>query len=157
VDYLEDGLGPEQRKLWRLHIEKCSECRVWAISEDPTLLLQRPATVEVGNSERVDRCVDSVTAMIRQDTLHRRLKRRPQLRLAVAAAALVVMLSATWWFTGVGSQEGTFTEDLPAPERQPVLGPEVEFDMNGDGMRIYQLADDEDTAVWFVVNPELES
>jgi hypothetical protein len=156
-DYLADVQQPEDRSAWRLHLQECGECRVWALTQEPTLVfLGEPAEADA-DSEQIRRCVDSVSAMIRQDALGRRLRWRPRLRLGAAAAALVSVLGGAMWMTGFRQHDPVVAEEYELHEKLPVVRPEVEFDMDGEGVRIYQLADDDDTAVWFVVNPDLES
>jgi hypothetical protein len=96
---------------------------------------------------------------IRQDRLERRLhRRRPW--MAAAAAAIMVVGGGIAWRTVIDGGSGA---PQPAVEVQQDPGlqispPTVEVEMAGEGVRVYQFANDEDadTAVYFIVDPALE-
>ncbi|MCP4902177.1 MAG: zf-HC2 domain-containing protein [bacterium] len=158
-DYLADSLNEDLRGGFRQHLRGCPQCRQWAVAAEPTLLLMLASPEGETDQVGVDRCVASVSAMIRQDKLTGRIRRRPRpWQLAAAAAAVLFVTVGVWWMNEDASGIAVHTEELTVSEPQAVEeGPEVEFQMDGEGVRIYRLADDEETAVWFVVNPELES
>ncbi len=159
-EYLSDGLDEGQRLEFRRHLCDCPECRDWAVAEEPTLFLMFASSAGASDQDRagVDRCVTAVGAMIRQDRLVGHLGRRRQPWWYAAAAVAVMGLTVGLWWAG--SNESNIahgSEELTAQAEQVEEGPKVEFQMEGEGVRVYHLADDEDTAVWFVINPELES
>jgi predicted anti-sigma-YlaC factor YlaD len=158
--YLEEALEESQRTLWRQHLNGCASCREWALNEEPTLIFST-AEQSPASPAKVEECVTAVTALIRQDRLSRKLPaRRVQPWLAVAAAVLIAIAGGTLWMQGNG-ENGTVptaelsTPDASQPESPP---PEVEVDMDGEGIRVYHFAteDDANVAATFIVNPALE-
>ena len=111
-------------------------------------------------------CGAAVTARVRQERLERRLGERRQPWLAAAAAALVVVGAGVVWRlmpptspATLGVPPATVTAaEAPGPEKR-TEPPRVNVDMPGEGIRIYQYAQepDDDTAVYFIVNPAMES
>ena len=81
--YLDDGLQGEQRREFRDHLRSCASCRRVAVAADPVLLLSAAPVREPG-PEKVQECVEAVSALIRQDRLQRRIS-RPGRRWLVAA------------------------------------------------------------------------
>lgn len=156
ADYLAEKLDEDRRSQFRQHFRECPGCRNLALAEEPTLLFMLSSSVDGDNHEAVDDCVAAVARMIRQDRLVERLERRRQpWRYAAAAAAVIALSLGAWWLGGGG--DGAPIENLVAQDDEVDQSPKVEFEMDGDGVRIYRLANDEEAAVWFVVNPELES
>ncbi len=157
--YLEDSLEEDQWVLFRRHFRDCTSCGEWARGVEPSLLF---AMAESGPVDlaRIEACAAAVTGQIRQERLAGRLLRRRRPWLAAAAAAAVVLVGAgAWRLLPVGGDVapalslagGETSETVAAP-------PTVEVEMNGDDVRVYQFAteEDADTAVYFIVNPAME-
>lgn len=158
--YLEERLDTDRRNQLREHLRSCPRCRERAVERDPTLIfaLSRPAASDPARSEAV---AAAVLAQIHGRRLEQRLGRRRQPWLAAAAAALVIVGGATAW--------RIVADDTVAPggEAPRAVGasleaepPRAEVDMEGAGVRVYQFADQSghpDQAVYYVVNPALES
>jgi len=158
--YLADTLEPTERETFRGHLRSCTSCRDWAVLSEPTLAFSalEPRSPD---SMRVEECAHNVLAQIRQDRIARRLRWRRRPWLAAAAAVVVAIGAGTAW-------QLTSTDDI-APsaevtgstgagiEKQPP--PRVRVEMQDKGLRVYQFAedDDENSAVYFIVNPALES
>ncbi len=162
--YLEESLDEARREGFRSHLSSCAVCRQVALQRDPTLLF---AALEPqgDDEEEVERCVTAVTASIRRDRLERRL-RRPRPWLAAAAAFLAgAGVVATWEatrhdaFPAAQSAGSVATPAVAAAPRDGAPPPEVQVDMPGEGVRVYQFADqvDRNTAVCYIVTPALES
>lgn len=161
--YLEEELEGDGRVAWREHLQSCVECRRFAVAEEPSLLLAGLPTREV-ELRRVEDCATAVAAMIRQERLARRLRPDPRPWLAAAAALLLVTAGGVAWRLAppTGSPQGAppatpVVAAMESPQHLPP--PQVEVDMQGEDVRIYHFAnqDDTDTAVLFIVNPALES
>jgi len=151
--YLQEELGEEERVAWREHLLGCRECRMAALKRDPSLLFAL-ASKKDGAPEKPAACADSVVAAIRRQRLERRLKQRRRPWLAAAAAA-VIALGGGLAFHEM-ERNGT-----PSPRVAPVAqalheAPEVDVENEGENVRVYQLAADENTTVTFVVDPSLE-
>jgi hypothetical protein len=159
--YLEETLDGVERRAWRDHLRDCGQCRRWAVAAEPTLLFAAAQTPP-DDQRKIDACADRVAAVIRQERLEQRLRRRRRPWLAAAAAALLVVgIGVVWQMSPAG-------RDMPAAEVVPVAAeaapvqvqpPQVEVNMDGEGVRVYQFAggENDDTAVLFIVNPALES
>jgi hypothetical protein len=157
--YLDETLEEPRREMWRQHLNSCADCREWALSKEPTLLFI-PTRAGQPSPSDIEECVTAVTALIRQDRLNRRLHSRSRPWLAAAAAALISLGGGLLWLQS-GNESGSVpTVELAKPE--PALPelppPEVEVDMDGEGIRVYHFATDgdENVAATFIVNPALE-
>jgi hypothetical protein len=157
-EYLDDALDGPRRDALRTHLRSCGRCRDAAIGRDPSLLfvVARPSEPD---SARIEETTRAVVAQIRQQRLQRRLGRRPRPWLAAAAMLLLSLTAVVGWrllAPGNGSQAPAGAEIVVADSPSPP--PRIEVDMSGEGVRVYQYADsqDSDTAVTFIVNPELE-
>jgi len=156
--YVDETLEEGRRSWFRAHLRECPKCRKSALREEPSLLFAM-APAAPSESEAIEACAAAVMGRIRQDRLERRLhRRRPW--LAAAAAAIVVVSGGLAWRTVIGGGSGALQ---PAVEAQQNPGlqsppPTVEVEMAGEGVRVYQFANDEDadTAVYFIVDPALE-
>jgi predicted anti-sigma-YlaC factor YlaD len=159
--YLEDSLSEEERHILRRHLRECASCRSWAVGIDPTLLFvaAEPPRAE---PDEIERCTEGVLGLIHQERLSRRLRSRKRPWLAAAAALLVAVGAVSVWRvvatgdhevvpSGVGEAADPLVEAPPPPQ--------VDVDMPGEGVRVYQYADERrpDTVVYYVVNPALES
>ena len=168
--YLDDSLDEVRRTGFRAHLKSCDGCREMALAEEPTLLFSlsrrsRPSP------ERIEACVVSVVAGVRQEKLQKQLRpsRRPWLA-AAAAVVLAIIASTAWWMRGtqVGDHPQLQTdarevevsipsvvEAVPLATEPP---PRVEVDMIQDEVRVYQYAigDDGTTGAVFIVNPAME-
>lgn len=149
--YLADGLGEEERQRWREHVVGCTSCRRWVWREDPaaalSLSLPRVASTD-------DRFLDEVLAGIHQRRVEKSLvrKRRVLRRVAAAAAVLVALgLGYTRW----ARVQGPEAVATPAAE---VAAPEPFVEVEGEGVRVYQLASGSDARVQvaFIVSPSVE-
>lgn len=164
-EYVDDRMDGPARTTFRHHLRQCAACRRWAVAEEPSLLFALGAA-PAPRPETVEACVSAVTARIRQERLERRLGERRQPWLAAAAAALVVVGAGVVWRlmpppspATLGVPPATVTAaEAPGPEKR-TEPPRVDVDMPGEGIRIYQYAQepDDDTAVYFIVNPAMES
>ena len=157
--YLEETMEEAQRPLFRSHLRDCSSCGEWARSVEPSLLF---AMAESGPADlaRIEACAVAVTGQIRQQRLAGRLrgKRRPWLA-AVAAVAFSIVGAAAWQLLpGSGDPVPALSLDAGTPAGLGAAPPTVEVEMPGDDVRVYQFAneEDDDTAVYFIVNPALE-
>ncbi|TFG37847.1 MAG: zf-HC2 domain-containing protein [Candidatus Aminicenantes bacterium] len=158
--YLEDSLEEDQWLLFRRHLRDCTSCGDWAQGVEPSLLF---TTAESGPVDlaRIEACAVAVTGQIRQERLAGKLlrHRRPWLAAAAAAAAVALVGAGAWRLMPVGGDVvpamsfavGESSETGAAP-------PTVEVEMNGDDVRVYQFASEEDTdtAVYFIVNPAMK-
>ncbi len=163
--YLDERLEGEKRAEVRQHLGACPRCRERAFRCEPTLLLtlaeRRPP-----RPQDVDACVASVMSQVRQRQLERDIH-RPRRRwwLAAAAAAVVAIGAGVTWRGGSVGGPAASPTARPAvvgaadDPGQPGPPPRIEVDMPADQIRVYQYADDRDgdSAVYFVVNPALES
>jgi len=157
--YVDETLE-EGRRLWfRTHLRECPTCREEALRKEPSLLFAM-APAEPGEPEAVEACAAAVMGRIRQDRLERRLHRRRRPWLAAAAAAIVVISGGLTWRTLVGGGSGTLQPVVEAQADSELQNspPSVEVEMPGEGIRVYQFANDEDadTAVYFIVDPAME-
>jgi len=168
--YLDDSLDEVRRAGFRAHLRSCEDCRKMAATEEPTLMFSLARRSEP-LPDRIEACVTSVVAGIRQERLQRRL--RPSRRSWFAAAAVValaIIASTAWW---LGSGQPTEVAPLQANAGEVEIGgsageeavvvpseppPRVEVDMTQEEVRVYQYAigDDATTGAVFIVNPAME-
>jgi anti-sigma factor RsiW len=156
--YIEDTLEGPRREAFRNHLASCARCREQAVREDPTLLFSAARSVEPDPAQ-IEGCTQAVLSEIRQDRLKRRLGRRRRALLAAAAALLVAIVGGAAWkiaFQGAEPAPAEVAEVREVGTTTPP--PRVEVDMVGDGVRVYQFAEEDggDSAVYFIVNPALE-
>jgi anti-sigma factor RsiW len=154
------GTLEEERRAWfRDHLRQCPACRHSALREDPSLLFDA-AQDPPDDMRAIEACVSSVTSRIRQDRLERRLLKRHRPWLAAAAAALVVVTGGVGWRYLGGGGEGMPGPALDASHEVGIQAapPTVEIESPGEDVRVYQLAmdGDDDTAMYFIVDPALE-
>jgi predicted anti-sigma-YlaC factor YlaD len=168
--YLDDNLDEVRRTGFRAHLKSCSECRELAFAEEPTLVFSLSRRREP-SPERIEACVASVVAGVRQERLQKQLRapRRPWLA-AAAAVMLAIIVASAWWMRGTlpgdvaelqadaheaGISIPAAVEAIPVPAEPP---PRVEVDMIQDEVRVYQYAigDDASTGAVFIVNPAME-
>lgn len=157
--YLADELDGPRREALRAHLRSCSLCRESAVRRDASFLFvaSPPSEAETARIEEVTR---AVVGQIRQQRLERRLDRRRSPWLAAAAAVVVLLAGAVGWRL-MAPDEGPTADSVRSDVQvadSPNPPPRVEVDMAGEGVRVYQFADqqDGDTAVTFIINPELE-
>jgi anti-sigma factor RsiW len=155
--YLADALDEARRTAVRSHLRTCERCREAALHADPTLLF---VAAPAGDPDpaRVEDLTRAVIAQIRQQRLARRLVHR-QPWLAAAAAVVLTVIAVVGWrlLAPQGGSEPARAADAQVAGT-PSPPPRIEVDMAGEGVRVYQYADqqDSDTAVTFIVNPQLE-
>jgi anti-sigma factor RsiW len=155
--YLADALDGPRRNAVRSHLRTCERCREAAVQADPSLLFVAASPGEP-DPARLEDVTRAVVAQIRQQRLQRRLVHRQPWLAAAAALALTVLAVAGWRLLApAGGSEPAPAVDARVAEA-PSPPPRVEVDMAGEGVRVYQYADqqDGDTAVTFIVNPQLE-
>ena len=156
--YLDDTIGEELRVSFRGHLRSCPSCKERALVVDPTMLFalaENPPT----DSSRAEACAAAVTGQIRQERLTRRLHGRRRPWLAAAAAVMIAIGGAAVWQLrpGGGGETPVLSLDAGTGVEQGVAPPTVEVEMPGGDVRVYQFAnEDDDTAVYFIVNPALE-
>jgi len=168
--YLDDSLDEVRRTGFRAHLKSCEGCRELALAEEPTLIFSLSGR-RGPSPERIEACVVSVVAGVRQEKLRKRLRpsRRPWLA-AAAVVMLAIIASTAWWMRGnetgdhsqlqadareVEVSIPSVVETVPLPTDPP---PRVEVDMVQDEVRVYQYAigDDDSTGAVFIVNPAME-
>jgi predicted anti-sigma-YlaC factor YlaD len=160
--YLDESIGEDDRTRWRDHLQSCEACREWAVQAEPTLVLVA-ARRRRTDPQEVEACVDNVLNLIRQDRLRQSMRARSGRWLATAAAVLIVAgAGAMWRLMPAGDGEPIGADPAltaAVDEHEPGAPPEVEVDMDGEDVRIYRFAteEDENTALVFIVNPALES
>ena len=168
--YLDDSLDEVRRTGFRTHLRSCAECRGFVIAEEPTLLFSLAPQSEP-SPERIEVCVASVMAGVRQERLRQRLRPSRRGWLAAAAVFVLAIIAATaWWTSGnrfgdvpklqadahdVEISNPATAQEAPAPIKPP---PRVEVDMTQEEVRVYQYAigDDATTGAVFIVNPAME-
>jgi hypothetical protein len=158
ADYLDERLDEDRREWFRSHLRRCESCRGWAVNRDPTLLFVTAAQ-PTDDPERVEACVAAVTGQIRQQRLERRLRGRRRPWLAAAAAAVLVVTGGLVWqmMPGAGAPEAPPFAEVEGVDEMAADPPSIEVEMADETVRVYQFAaDDDDTAVYFVVNPAME-
>lgn len=156
--YLDETLEDERRQWFRRHLRECPACRRLAIAEDPSLFFAMAPDTEAP-PEAVEACVAAVTARIRQDRFERRLSQQHRPWMAAAAAAVILIGGGLAWRATTGG------EGAPQPMMgaagdagRNTIAPTVEVETRGEDVRVYRLATDADdnTAVYFIVDPSLE-
>lgn len=157
--YVDETLEEDRRRWFRDHLRECATCRDAALREEPSLFFA-VAPAPVTDPAAVEDCVAAVTTRIRQDRFERRLRRNNRPWIAAAAAAIIVIGGGLTWRTvisGGGATPGRVIEASRDVEGQ-ATPPTVEFEMPGEEVRVYQFATegDDDTAVYFIVDPGLE-
>jgi len=157
--YIEDSLEEERRRWFRGHLRECSSCRDWALGRDPSLLFA-VADAAPADPAPAEACAAAVSAQIRQQRLSKRLHHRRRPWLAAAAAAVVAVSGGLAWRTILGDGGSPGRPEIEAQNESDTATspPTIEVEMAGDDVRVYQFAadGDDDTAVYFVVNPAME-
>jgi len=151
--YVNEDLPEAERLEWRGHLLQCASCRVIALEREPALLFALASRAD-RPEEKVRACAEHVVASIRRERLAGRIRSRRRPWLAAAAAAVVAVGG------GLAFQQMEHRE-LAAPQAAAVSqdrrrAPEVDVENEGENVRVYQLATDEDTTVTFVVDPAME-
>jgi anti-sigma factor RsiW len=158
ADYLDENLDEDRREWFRSHLRDCETCCGWAVDQDPTLLFVTSAE-PTDDPEKVEACVAAVTGQIRRQRLERRLRGRRRPWLAAAAAATLVVAGGLVWqmVPGAGAPEAPAMAEVEGAAETAPEPPSIEVEMADETVRVYQFAaDDDDTAVYFVVNPAME-
>jgi anti-sigma factor RsiW len=157
--YVEGTLEEERRAWFRGHLRDCDGCRESALREDPSLLFDA-ARNPPDDARAIEACVSAVTSRIRQDRLEHRLHRRQRPWLAAAAAAVLVIAGGVGWRFIGGGGVGTSVPGVESSHELEVqvAPPTVEVESPGEDVRVYQLAmdGDDDTVMYFIVDPTLE-
>jgi len=157
--YLADDLDDLRRRGFREHLGSCGTCRDKAVEADCSLILSA-APPRQDDAQKIEAVTQAVMGQIRQQRIERRLHRPRRRWLAAAAMVVVTLMGVTGWRL-LSPDDGDDTTlavvEAKAVER-PAPPPRLEVDMAGEGVRVYQYADDDDgdTAVYFIVNPAME-
>lgn len=160
-DYIEERLDRDGRKAFRGHLQTCAQCRAEAAAVEPSFLMMAGILPEI-DGMAVSDCTESVSALIRQDRLQRQIGSRPKHWLAAAAMVVVVLGGGFLWRVAPWDVDSQPPTVIVAESDEAVEGvappPTVEVQMPQSDVRIYQFAgsDKETTAVYFVVNEEME-
>jgi hypothetical protein len=105
-------------------------------------------------------CTASVISQIRQQAIAGRMRPFRRAWLAAAAAVIVVLAGAAGWWISQDQQGAVPVAVVDAEEAGPrdQLPPRVRVEMPTAGVRVYQFAEggDDNTAVFYIVNPALE-
>jgi len=154
--YLDEELEGEVRAAWRGHLAECEPCRQNAVRREPTLLFATTPPPSAATAETAA-CVRTVRALIHQDRLESRLRRRAHRWLAAAAAIVVLLAGGLAWRMVRPGPAPAVAAQAPPAAMTPGPAPEVEIRMEQPDIRVYQFAvDDPDMAVTLVVNPAME-
>jgi len=154
--YLNEELEGEVRAAWRTHLAECEACRRDAVRREPALLFAATPPPATAAAETVT-CVRTVRALIHQDRLESRLRRRAHRWLAAAAAIVVLLTGGLAWRMLRPGAAPVVAAQAPAAATAPGPAPEVEIRMEQPDIRVYQFAvDDPDMAVTLVVNAAME-
>jgi anti-sigma factor RsiW len=156
--YLNDALDPADRASFRNHLQSCSSCRAAAARVDPSLVFSALPDRDV-DLRRVEDVTQAVLGQIRQQRLERRMNVGRRRWLAAAAAVVMAVAGVAGWRILAPVEEGAPNALVEASQNgEPNAPPRVEVVMPGNDVRVYQYADqrDEDTAVYFIVNPSME-
>lgn len=157
--YLSETIDEEQRRWWRSHLVSCQRCRASALEREPSLLLATAQQREASPFE-VAACARGVRALIHQRRLRRRLHRRAYQWVAAAAAVVVlatggIMLRSLHVAAPTPAPQAAAAEKAQEPSAAPA--PEIDVEMDGSNVRVYQFAvDDPNMAVTLIVNPAME-
>ena len=157
--YLEDRIDADERLDFREHLGACAACRQIALAEEPTLVFVLHPPREP-RAERVEACIAAVTGRIRHERIERRLRGRRGGWLAAAAALVVAATMGVMWRTAPRPADPILSPPevvATSSDEEVSPPPRVEVDMPGEGVRVYQFAQEDDTAVYFIVNPAMES
>ncbi len=160
-DYLEERLDRDERRAFRGHLQTCAQCRREAAALEPSFLLAAGAPSEI-DDRAVSECAETVTALIRQERLRRRLAPRFRHWVAAAAVCVIVLGGGLLWRVAPWGAEAPAAVVTVADSEEPAEGfappPMVEIQMPQSEVRVYQFAgsESETTAVYFVVNEEME-
>ncbi len=159
--YLEDQLDRDDRRAFREHLQTCAQCRAEAVVLEPSLLLV--AGVPVKTDDRaVGECAEAVNALIRQERLRRQLAPSSKRWLAAAAACVIVLGGGLLWRVAPWGADSQTAAVAVAESQNQTEGvappPRLEVEMPDSEVRVYQFAgsDSETTAVYFVVNENME-
>ena len=147
-------LAPETEREVREHLGRCQECRAALDGEEPVLgLALRLAEVRGPADEEF---VASVLGGVRLHRGERRLHHRPRRWLA-AAALVVAILGGTLFVRWRLAVQGS-AEVAAVRAGRPVVTEGALVEVEGDGVRLYQLspAGNTDVQVALVVDPRLE-
>ncbi len=156
--YLQESLEGPQREAFRAHLGSCDGCRKIAVRSDPTMLFSAAGEVDV-DQDRIEDLTRSVMGEIRQQRLGQTLHRPRRGWLAAAATVVVSLAAVTGWRMLAPTEEAAHPSVAEALHTEQVNPPpRAEVDMAGEGVRIYQYANEPgaDTAVYFIVNPAME-
>lgn len=142
-----DSLLPEAEQALRAHLRQCTACRALLWQEDPAVALALALPKE-GFSDGA--FVAQVLVGVRQRRLESQLASHRGLSWRMLAAALLVGLALVAVSHRSGPASAPASQVVGAQSAEPFV--EVE----GEGVRVYQLAADAQAQVAFVVSPTLE-
>ncbi len=149
--YVALGLGEDERQEFRAHVRGCQECRRLLWQEDPALAM----ALALPAAEPTDgHFVEEVVAGIHQRRVEKSLARKKRVWRRVAAAAFL--------FLALGLAYERWPRVPPptvvATPVQEKLVPEPFVEVEGEGVRVYQLVSEGEarTQVAFIVSPAVE-
>ena len=155
--YLADQLDGAERDAWRTHLAACPACRQRALAKEPALMFAALPKREPDAAD-ISACASGVRSLIHRDNLVHRLHVRSRRWLAAAATAVIILGGGLLWHTTRGPEPNRTAARPAIPQVQITApAPEVDVEMPGDHVRIYQFAvGGDDMAVTYVVNPGME-
>ncbi len=151
--YLSEDLPEDERREWRGHLLECAGCRVRALEREPVLLFVLASRAD-RPEEKIRACTEQVVASIRRERLEGRIRARRRPWLAAAAAA-VIAVGGGLAFHEMDHRQAAAPQAAAVVQHQR-RAPEVDVENEGENVRVYQLATDENTTVTFVVDPAME-
>jgi len=153
-------VAPDVEREIRLHLAGCAACREMVAERDPALVLAWAVAADADAPDD-ERFVAEVLGQIHQRRLERMLGgKRPRI-VAAAAAVLVVILGGTAVVRQLARPATTSAvASVAAPGPRPVAVEPAFIEVDGAGVRLYQLAPPSQSRdaiqVAFVVDPHLE-
>ncbi len=153
-------LAPDVEREIRLHLEGCAECREAAAGREPALAVAWAAAAERAPEED-ERFVAEVLGQIHQRRLEHRLGGKRSRVMAAAAAVAVALLGGTVAVRHFAKPAAAPTVTVAAaPRPRPAAGDPAFIEVEGAGVRLYQLApaaqSRDAVQVAFIVDPHLE-
>jgi predicted anti-sigma-YlaC factor YlaD len=146
---LAEELGEDERSELREHLSRCASCRGRLFREEPALALAY-ALPRGGFEDGA--FVGEVLTGIHQRRAARELSRTRVGKLARLAAAVALAALLVFAASRVFGPERVAT---PVAQVAP-SAPEPFVEVEGEGVRVYQLATEQQVQVAFVVSPSME-
>lgn len=147
-DWLADRLPAAEEARLRAHLRQCSACRSYLWEREPAAALGICLPQEGFEDSRF---VSEVLSGLRQRRAEQSLAAKPSWKLGRAAAALLLVGLAAAAF---GHRARPWSGSPLRAQQRPAVEPFVEVE--GEGVRVYQLATGEKVQVAFIVSPTME-